>query len=363
MTTRGGTLDAHTENIDPPMAYVVVSFCVDAKALEESLALAPNDPASFPHRAVRVAKRAEPLGGKLSAFGPRMISFAFQEGDVEEAVALAAQVVRDEPRMMAGLSQGDLVPIQEDDTFASLSWGPALAVAVALAESAKPGEVLIDPELPGVSEIVRSDGTRWVSGGASALQAISLYVADPLLREAVDPFTESDDALSQSGTFAATAAAEYADQARQALIRGDIDMLDAALAQLKPTGTHPALVERLAGLLALDRGAKHEGLRTLRQAAESEARPAVKTRARLAFAIALATAGRPENALLEGLSALSLARAGEDRRGEVAVARFLSQLSGATGHPEAAGAWERVADNVGSPGLDDEATYVPDGRG
>ncbi len=371
------------------MSFVVLSFSMDPKALEEALgSISLPDPGAFPHRAVRVAKQAEALGGKLCAFGPRSISFAFEDGDIEEAVALAARVVsREEPRWMAGISHGELVAIQETGSFVSLSWGRPLAVAAALAESAHRGEVLADPTIPRVVEVVRNDGFRWVSGATEAISAISVDVRQPLLRDAEDPFEdEAEEDLSQSGAFVAAEAANAADLARQALMQGDIDALDSALAQLKPTGAHPALVERLAGLLALNRGAMHDGLRTLRQAAESEARPAVRTRARLAYAIGLASAARPETALLEGLTALSSARALEDRPGEQACARFLSQLSLSTGHPEAASAWEHVAELAGAPEplagdeipgaaplpsddpdaeefahIDEEATYVPDG--
>ncbi len=337
------------------MSFVVVSFCMDARALEDALASANlPDPGAFPHRAVRVGKQAEALGGKLCAFGPRTISFAFQSGDIEEAVALAARVVtREEPRWMAGLSEGHLIAIQEVSSFSQLSWGRPLAISVALAESAHPGEVLADPEMLSIVDVVRSDGSRWVSGGVQAVSAVSIDVRQPLLRDAVDPFNdEPAEEISQSGAYVALEAAQAADLARQALIRGDIEMLDLALAQLKPTGAHPALVERLAGLLALNRGAMHEGLRTLRQAAESESRPAVKTRARLAYAIAMASAARPETALLEALTALSLARASEDRPGEQASARFLAQLSFTTGHPEAARAWEHVAGLAGAPDIE-----------
>jgi hypothetical protein len=334
------------------MAFVVVCFSMDPKGLEETLAaISAPDPAAFPHRAVRVAKQAEALGGKLCAFGPRSIAFAFEDGDLEEAIALAARVVsRDEPRWMAGLAQGDLIAVQEAGSFSSLSWGRPLAVASALSESAHRGELLVDPQVPGVAEVVRSQGSRWVSGATEAIGAISVDTRQPLLRDAEDPFhDEPEEELSQSGAFVAAQAVSTADLARQALLQGDIDALDSALAELKPSGTHPALVERLAGLLALNRGAMHEGLRTLRAAADAETRPAVRTRARLAYAIGLASAGRPETALLEGLTALASARSLVDRPGEQACARFLSQLSASTGHPEAASAWEHVAELAGAP--------------
>jgi hypothetical protein len=85
----------------------------------------------------------------------------------------------------------------------------------------------------------------------------------------------------------------------------------------------------------------------------------VKTRARLAYAIAMASAARPETALLEALTALSLARASEDRPGEQASARFLAQLSFTTGHPEAARAWEHVAGLAGAPDIEETPLSIP----
>jgi hypothetical protein len=144
----------------------------------------------------------------------------------------------------------------------------------------------------------------------------------------------------QTGSF------EIIELAREALKRGDTMSLDAALQHLKITGEHPEVVERLAGVLAMTRGAKEDGLRVLRRAAASETREDRRTRAVLAFAVGLAAAGRTEDALLEALSALALTRSLGDTSGEVACTTFLSQLSEAAGHGGAAAAWQAVADRV-----------------
>lgn len=318
------------------MSSLVVTFQADARTLPD-----PSHMATFPERVMRISKQAEALGGTLCSFGPLSVSFAFPDAELEDAIAWCSEVTHHPtatPQFACGLSFGALSPIAEAESQVALAWGKALVLSAVLATSAHPGEMLVDPEIPGVLEIVRSTGPRWVSGGEHAIAALSLDREKPLLSNSVSMFVEPDE-LKKHAVSVTTAA----DQARLALVRGDMQSLDAALAELTTTGANPGLAKRLAGLLALDRGAKDEGLRTLRQAAEAEQRPEFKTRAQLAYAIALASAGRPESALLEGLVALGLARGMHDRTGETACASFLAQLSKATGHAVAASVWEQIA--------------------
>jgi thioredoxin-like negative regulator of GroEL len=99
----------------------------------------------------------------------------------------------------------------------------------------------------------------------------------------------------------------------------------------------------MSGLAALGRGAKEEALRTLRAAASTSLPEPQKTRARLAFAVALGAVGRHEAALFEVLAALASARETSDTSGELACIRLLSRLSHAAGQPEAAETWAHVA--------------------
>src|SRR6185295_16724646 len=100
---------------------------------------------------------------------------------------------------------------------------------------------------------------------------------------------------------------------------------------------------RMTGFVALRRGATTDALRRLRSAAEAVKEPAQRARARLAYGVALASAGRMEGALLEALAALARAREAVDVHGEHACARFLARLSSATGHADAAAVWAHVA--------------------
>lgn len=131
--------------------------------------------------------------------------------------------------------------------------------------------------------------------------------------------------------------------AKRALLQGDVRALERLLVQLRETGEHSELVERMTGLVALRRGATGEALRRLREAAEAVREPAQQARARLAYGVALASAGRSESALLEALEALARARAAKDLQGERACALFLARLSAAAGHQDAASAWALVA--------------------
>lgn len=131
--------------------------------------------------------------------------------------------------------------------------------------------------------------------------------------------------------------------AKRALLQGDVSALERLLTQLRETGEHSDLVERMTGLVALRRGATGEALRRLREAAETVREPAQQARARLAYGVALASAGRSESALLEALEALARARSAKDLQGERACALFLARLSAAAGHQDAASAWAMVA--------------------
>lgn len=136
---------------------------------------------------------------------------------------------------------------------------------------------------------------------------------------------------------------QLAELAKRALMQGDLGALEGLIAQLKVRGEHGDLVERMTGLAALRRGATGEALRRLREAAEAKKDPAQQARARLAYGVALATAGRNESALLEVLQALARARAAGDAQGERACALFLARLSSTAGHGDAASAWMAVA--------------------
>jgi hypothetical protein len=160
---------------------------------------------------------------------------------------------------------------------------------------------------------------------------------DPLAKTAQSPVLPADELADR-----------LAEIAKQALIERRLPELERILDELRRTGARPELVERIGGLAALGRGAKAEALRQLHAASEAEQPPARRARALLAYAVALAAAGRSEAALFAALSALARAREAQDPQGEHACARFLARLCDAAGYVAAAGVWLDAAARAGA---------------
>jgi hypothetical protein len=137
-------------------------------------------------RVTDLCRKAEALGGRLCAFGSRSVAFEFPEDELEEAICLAlgAREEADEPQGSAprapwrmGIAEGDMFPVAEAGTLATLSWGRPLVTAVALARIAHPGELLVDPELRAV---VRGEvATSAERVGKDAGRSIRGLVVDP----------------------------------------------------------------------------------------------------------------------------------------------------------------------------------------
>ena len=137
-----------------------------------------------------------------------------------------------------------------------------------------------------------------------------------------------------------------AGQAAAALRRGDLVAVSDLAAQLRNGTSNEPLAERLEAMACLRRGETGEALRLLRSA-KSRARgldAEERCRAALAFGVALGSAGRHVEALLEALEALARAREVGDAQGERACARFIAQLTEQAGHHEYARAWRALAE-------------------
>lgn len=163
------------------------------------------------------------------------------------------------------------------------------------------------------------------------------FVPRPLEDTYDDPTTqddEDDDVLTA--------------RAREALLRGDTELLERLLIRLRVRGEHDELVERITSLVQLGRGARSEALHRLREAAyDPTLAPTKKARAILAYAVGLASAGRVENAVLQALVALARARELHDGAGAQACARFLERVTRGAGQDDAASVWAEVASRIG----------------
>ena len=328
-------------------------------------AMPPGGDKTYLERALALKQRAEAHGATLCAWSALTFSFDFDPDEIEEAASLAAlaqESIPEEERFGAGIACGEMRMLGDGGGMAKLGWGAPLLAAALLARDARAGEVLIDGEMmAGRGAELLKLGFR-VSGERRQLLPAARHSLPPPIavvdmpRRSVPP-PPPPRVLQQSYPFgppstpapmsAPGSVPEGGDQtaelARQALLQGNMAALDLLLEKLRVTGEHAELVERMAGLVALRRGATAEGLRRLRDAAESVKEPAQQARSRLAYGVALAAAGRTEGALLEALEALSRARAGGDAVGARACALFLARLSAGAGHASAATAWVVIA--------------------
>ncbi len=319
----------------PPKRCIVVSF-------RGAMAMDAEGGARYLEQALSTKKRAEAHGATLCAWSAWTFSFALDPDELEEAMTLASLAF--EEGFGVGVAEGEMSAVGERGSLEGLAWGLPLVTAGALSRAASGGEVLIDPEL-----LARCEGEiealgfhaegdrikRIVPGPASSASAAPSdpppFVPDPpsSMRQPEPPSMRQPDPVTE--------------MAKRALLQGDVAALERLITELNVTGEHADLVERMSGFVALRRGATADALRRLRAATEAAREPAQRARSRLAYGVALASAGRTESALLEALEALARAREAADPHGEHACALFLARLSAAAGHADAASVWAMVA--------------------
>ena len=116
--------------------------------------------------------------------------------------------------------------------------------------------------------------------------------------------------------------------AKEALLGADTASLERWVDSLGATGEHQQLADRMRAMARLSRGEIGDALRVLKRARASLPKDAsvLRCQTSLALGMALAVAGRSEEALLEGLDALSRARQAADTRGTAACLAFLAKL-------------------------------------
>jgi len=324
----------------------------------------PGGGALYLERALALKQRAEAHGATLCAWSALTFSFDFDPDELEEAASLAAlaqESIPEDERFGAGIAAGEMRVLGDGGGMAKLGWGAPLVAAALLARDARAGEVLIDSELMdkrgaellGLGFRISGERRQLLPAARHSLppplpvrvEASPASLPPPRLLQQSYPFgpSSTNGPPSTRGSSISDAGDQTAELARQALLQGNMAALDLLLEKLRVTGEHGDLAERMAGLVALRRGATAEALRRLRDATESVKEPAQQARARLAYAVALSASGRTEGALLEALEALSRARAAADAPGARACALFLARLSAGAGHGAAASTWFKIA--------------------
>ncbi len=335
-----------------PVQVAIVSF--RWSALEEA-------PKAI-ERARLTTEEAAAIGGELVAFGGFELAYRFPADEVEAAAFFARSIVQRVPSLgRAGLALGEIAFFPDDFARMGLGWGEPLVVAAALARLADLGSVLVLTELADLhGEVLQPAGSgkdfpfAGKTRKTTKLEALTFEdaeaVGEPLNLTDTAQATVAKLTLAQSSypppRRSHTGSYDLLELARSALSRADSVPLDTAVSELNLSAGNREIVERLAGVLAMTRGASEEGLRVLRRAAEAEQNDDRRARAILAYSIGVASVGRHEEALLEALNALAITRRTSDVSGERACARVLAQLAFANGHTDAASAWAHVGERL-----------------
>jgi hypothetical protein len=157
------------------------------------------------------------------------------------------------------------------------------------------------------------------------------------------PATESSEEPVTSGANIATRLGELA---KEALLSSDNAALERWVDGLRAAGESPMFTERLRALSRLGRGDIGDALRVLRRtrSALDPRDHKLRCQTSLALGVALSVAGRPQEALLEGMDALARARHVGDERGAGACLAFLAKLYSSQGREEA----ERLRGTAGT---------------
>jgi hypothetical protein len=156
-------------------------------------------------------------------------------------------------------------------------------------------------------------------------------------------FVRADAASSQgeaspSSVPGASIATRLGELAKEALLSADNAALERWVDGLRAAGESPIFTERLRAMARLGRGDIGDALRVLRRT-RAQLDPAdlrQRCQTSLALGVALSVAGRPQDALLEGLDALARARQNGDARGAQACLAFLAKLYTAVQRPDEA---------------------------
>jgi hypothetical protein len=161
-------------------------------------------------------------------------------------------------------------------------------------------------------------------------------MAQQEILRAIEPVTASDDPEEAAATSGANIATRLGELAKEALLSADNAALERWVDGLRAAGENPMFTERLRALSRLGRGDIGDALRVLRRtrSALDPRDHKLRCQTSLALGVALSVAGRPQEALLEGMDALARARHVGDERGAEACLAFLSKLYTSVGRAE-----------------------------
>ena len=194
-----------------------------------------------------------------------------------------------------------------------------------------PAPTVIDPDDLAAFEIEAHD---------SEPPTIAKFELAPMAQQeilrAVEPVTEAESTEGPGVSSGANIATRLGELAKEALLSADNAALERWVDGLRAAGESPMFTERLRALSRLGRGDIGDALRVLRRtrSALDPRDHKLRCQTSLALGVALSVAGRPQEALLEGMDALARARHVGDERGAEACLAFLSKLYASVGREE-----------------------------
>ena len=146
----------------------------------------PSGPAAssgsgYLERSLAIRKRAEAQGGALCAWSGEAFSFDFAAEALDEALGFMLEQVaeaQDGEPLRIGLAQGEMQALGEPG---GLAWGQPLVRAERLARIARPGEVLLDPDLAAVQsgDLVTAGLRRGRAADGSIVRGLRLDIYAP----------------------------------------------------------------------------------------------------------------------------------------------------------------------------------------
>lgn len=183
----------------PAADRVVVAFVLPPSAAGRA----------FVARAMALVARGEARGGELVAWSSTTFGLSFDAASARDAIALATMPGEDtaatDMPWAVGIAQGELRAVTRDGAFGSLSHGPSLDAAVALAQAARPGEVLCHGSVRALrtGEVV-GVGDRVARVGGQRVKGARLDPVRPFRAQLVELLAQLTDA-KLVGAFAPSA--------------------------------------------------------------------------------------------------------------------------------------------------------------
>jgi hypothetical protein len=297
-----------------------------------------------PQHYLAVARRAEAalaaVGGERIGWGADRYSFELDPDDFPLVLRQMIATQLEHPEHGVGIGFGELTGREEGTV-----WGRALVVASALASSAKPGEILLDPQLRDVRE------SRLATLGRVPVRVGERYLGAALLLPGACPATgyraSEDPDAGASRPPLATSFPPPSLSARpsvfDALRSGDPDVMFDLARTLRNDQPENQAAARLEAMALLARGKSDQALEQLEHSARAaaDASPLIRAQATLALAVGYARVGESRRAALTAMHALIDARHSGNARAEQACAQLLAQLAAHDGAHDAAQAWQR----------------------